>query len=83
VFGGLIFNTLIFFSIYLFRRRSPELNRPYKVIGYPVVPALAIFGMLLLIVSTLVESLVPSLIGFGVLIAGYFLYDIFLKVRKA
>lgn len=83
VFGGLIFNTLIFFSIYLFRRRSPELKRPYKVIGYPVVPALAIFGMLLLIVSTLVESLVPSLIGFGVLIAGYFLYDIFLKVRKA
>ncbi|WP_277618074.1 APC family permease [Paracholeplasma manati] len=83
VFGGLIFNTLIFISIYIFRKRSPELERPYKVIGYPVIPALAILGMLLLIVSTLVESLVPSLIGFGVLVAGYFLYDIFIKVRQA
>ncbi|MDX9807977.1 MAG: amino acid permease [Acholeplasma sp.] len=83
VFGGLIFNTLIFISIYIFRKRSPELERPYKVIGYPVVPALAILGMLLLIVSTLVESFVPSLIGFGVLVSGYFLYDIFIKVRQA
>ena len=82
VFGGLIFNTLIFISIYLFRKRSPELNRPYKVIGYPVVPAIAILGMVLLIISTLVESLVPSLIGLSVLVAGYFLYDLFIKVRK-
>lgn len=83
VFGGLIFNTLIFISIYIFRKRSRELERPYKVIGYPIVPALAILGMVLLIVSTLIESLVPSLIGFGVLLAGYFLYDIFIKVRQA
>lgn len=82
VFGGLIFNTLIFISIYLFRKRLPEQNRPYKVIGYPIVPAIAILGMVLLIVSTLVESLIPSLIGLGVLVAGYFLYDFFIKVRK-
>ena len=81
-FGGLIFNTLIFISIYLFRKRSPELNRPYKVIGYPIVPAFAIFGMVLLIISTLVESLIPSIIGFAVLVIGYFLYDLFVKVRK-
>lgn len=81
-FGGLIFNTLIFISIYLFRKRSPELDRPYKVIGYPIVPAFAIFGMVLLIISTLVESLIPSIIGFAVLVIGYFLYDLFVKVRK-
>jgi len=83
VFGGLIFNTLIFISIYLFRKRNPELERPYKVIGYPYVPALAILGMILLIISTLVESLVPSLIGLAVLVVGYFLYDLFIKVKKA
>jgi basic amino acid/polyamine antiporter, APA family len=83
VFGGLIFNTLIFISIYLFRKRNPELERPYKVIGYPYVPALAILGMVLLIISTLVESLVPSLIGLAVLVVGYFLYDLFIKVKKA
>lgn len=83
VFGGLIFNTLIFISIYIFRKRSPNLERPYKVIGYPVVPAIAIFGMILLIISTLVESLIPSLIGLSVLVVGYFLYDIFIKIRKA
>jgi len=83
VFGGLIFNTLIFISIYIFRKRSPNLERPYKVIGYPVVPAIAIFGMILLIISTLVEGLIPSLIGLSVLVVGYFLYDIFIKIRKA
>ncbi len=83
VFGGLIFNTLIFISIYLFRKRQPELSRPYKVIGYPYVPALAILGMVLLIISTLVESLVPSLIGLSVLVLGYFLYDLFIKVKKS
>jgi len=82
VFGGLIFNTLIFYSVFIFRKKNPELERPYKVWGYPYVPAIAILGMVLLLIATLIESLVPSLIGFSVLIVGYFLYDIVFKIKK-
>lgn len=73
VFAGLIFNTLIFISVFLFRKRMPvdQYPRAYKVWGYPYVPILAIVGMGMLLISTLVESLVPSLIGVGVLIIGY------------
>ena len=83
VFGGLIFNTLIFYSVFMFRKKNPELERPYKVWGYPYVPAIAIIGMVGLLIATLIESLVPSLIGFGVLIVGYFVYDIVFKIKKS
>ncbi|MFU8792896.1 MAG: APC family permease [Acholeplasmataceae bacterium] len=73
VFAGLIFNTLIFISVFLFRKRMPieTYPRAYKVWGYPAVPILAIAGMVMLLISTLIESLVPSLIGVGVLVIGY------------
>lgn len=80
VFAGLIFNTLIFISVFLFRKRLPVQENPrYLTWGYPVVPALAIIGMILLFIATLIESLVPSLIGVLVLIIGYFLIPLFIK----
>ena len=57
------------------------MERPYKVYGYPVVPIIAIIGMVLLMIATLIESLIPSLIGMLVLIVGYVLYDKVIKVK--
>lgn len=82
VFGGLIFNTLIFISVFIFRKKNPELERPYRVWGYPYVPLIAIFGLLLLLVATLIESFTDSMIGFGVLVLGYLLYELFMKTKK-
>ncbi len=75
VFAGLIFNTLIFISLFRFRKTHPVDQYPrYQVWGYPYVPALAIFGLLILLIATLIESLIPSLIGVGVLVVGYLIY---------
>jgi len=83
VFAGLIFNTLIFVSVFLFRKRKPLHDFPrYQTWGYPYVPALAIFGMVMLLISTLIESLVPSLIGFGVLLAAYLLITYVIKIEE-
>lgn len=81
-FGGLIFNTLIFISVFLFRKREPERERPYKVIFYPFVPIVAIVGLVLLLIAALIESLIPSLIGFAVLVVGYFIYTPIVKKIK-
>lgn len=82
VFAGLIFNTLIFISLFKFRKSHPVDQYPrYQVWGYPVVPGLAILGLVMLLVATLVESLVPSLIGFGVLILGYMIFT-WIELRK-
>ena len=82
VFAGLIFNTLIFISLFRFRKTHPVDQYPrYQVWGYPVVPGLAILGLVMLLVATLVESLVPSLIGLGVLILGYMMFT-WIELRK-
>ncbi len=81
VFGGLIFNTLIFISIFIFRKKNKDLERPYHVWGYPYVPIIAILGMVSLLVATLIESFIPSMIGFCVLIAGFVLYQVFMKEK--
>lgn len=82
VLGGLIFNTLIFIAVFMFRKKYPTMDRPYRVFGYPVVPVIAIIGMIGLFVATLIQSLVPSLIGLGVLVVGYLIYH-FIVEKKA
>ena len=49
VFGSWVFYALVTSSIFLYRRRYPELARPYKAWGYPVVPVvfLLVAGWLL------------------------------------
>ncbi len=76
---ALVFNTLIFFSVFIFRKTMPKAERPYRVWGYPVVPAIAIVGMVILLVTTFINSLVPSLIGLGVLVVGYVVYPFIFK----
>ncbi|MBE7515992.1 MAG: amino acid permease [Chloracidobacterium sp.] len=51
IFGSWIFYALVTSSVFVFRRKYPELERPYKAWGYPVVPAifLVVAGWLLYI----------------------------------
>ena len=82
VFAGLIFNTLIFISVFLFRKRLPVSEYPrYQVIGYPIIPGIAIFGMALLLIATIIESTIPSLIGVLVLILGYVIISLIEKKK--
>jgi APA family basic amino acid/polyamine antiporter len=82
VFAGLIFNTLIFISVFLFRKRLPISTYPrYQVIGYPIIPGIAIFGMALLLIATIIESTIPSLIGVLVLILGYVIISLIEKKK--
>jgi APA family basic amino acid/polyamine antiporter len=63
-------------TIFVFRRRDPNANRPYKVWGYPVVPALFIASSAVLLYFTFIESLRNSLLGTLVILGGIpiFLY---------
>lgn len=81
VMGGLIFNSLIFISVFIFRKKYKDIERPYRIPGYPVIPIIAILGLVGLLVATLIQSLIPSLIGFGVLIIGFISYQLIIKKR--
>ena len=75
VLQGLIFNGLIFFSVIIFRRTLPTIERPYRVWGYPVVPILATLVMVGLLVNTLMTSdFNNSLLSLLIPAAAYLIY---------
>jgi len=70
IFASVVFHAATAAAVFVFRRRRPDLPRPYRTWGYPVVPALFILACLLLIWNTLVESPRESLLGLGLLVLG-------------
>jgi basic amino acid/polyamine antiporter, APA family len=52
------------------RRKRPDLPRPYKTLGYPVLPVLFVLVAILLVLSTLFDSPRESLLGLAFIIAG-------------
>lgn len=78
VFGSWIFYTLVGGSIFVFRKKYPDMERPYKAFGYPVVPILFILTATALLVNTIVSDTLNSVIGIGLLALGipvYFYLD--------
>lgn len=66
-FGGLVFNTLIFISLFINRRRDPEAEG-YSVPFFPVLPAVTIGVTLLLLVAIFIQNPVFSLVGLAVIL---------------
>lgn len=81
-FGGLIFNTLIVFSVFLFRKRNPNANRPYSMWGYPFTPILTIVLLLGVLIATLWMNPTPSLIGLLVIGSGLPIYYLIQYLKK-
>jgi len=83
----LIFSLWIFYamtasSVFVLRRKYPDADRPYRTLGYPVVPALFVLTAVWLVVNTLLTSPLESLIGLGLIIPGIPLYRYFRSGRR-
>jgi amino acid transporter len=61
-------------AIYRLRKSQPRLNRPYKVVGYPVVPAIFIAAAIYLVVNALITDPKWTSITFAVVLAGLPVY---------
>jgi APA family basic amino acid/polyamine antiporter len=70
IFAVVIFLGLTASSIFVFRRRMPEAERPYRTWGYPVVPALFLLMSGLLIGNTLLTMPRQALAGLGLMALG-------------
>ena len=57
-------------ALYRLRRTRPDLPRPYKVTGYPVVPAIFIAAASYLIVNALVTDPFWTALVFGIVLLG-------------
>ena len=57
-------------TVFVLRKKQPNLERPYKVWGYPYVPAFFIIFSSVIMVNTFFESPEQSLMGLGLTLLG-------------
>ena len=64
-------------GLYRLRRTRPDLPRPYKVPGYPVLPAVFVLGVAYLVGNALVTDTLWTSVTFAIVLAGVPVYYIF------
>jgi len=75
VFAEWLFYMLTATTIFIYRRRQPNAIRPYRVWGYPVLPAVFVLCSGVVLVSSYHGNLKGSLIGTGLILLGLPLYE--------
>jgi len=74
LFAGIIFHVITGLALFRLRRQLPHVPRPYRVVGYPWVPAVFVAAMTGLVLNTLYEQPVQSLLGVGLVAVGVPVY---------
>ena len=80
-----VFSSLTVGALLVLRTTRPELQRPYKIWGYPVVPLLFILANIGIALATLWEKPLDALRGLGIVALGipaYFFWQNRLKKTK-
>ncbi len=81
MFIGVLFWVIAAGAVFTLRKKYPDLPRPYKTWGYPVVPLLFIIALSGVLLNALVEKPVESLIGLIFTAAGIPIYYIWKRRR--
>ena len=81
IFAEWLFYMIAGSTVFVFRRRDPKADRPYRVWGYPVVPALFVLVSAVLLYYTFTDNLKSSALGCVAILAGIPLYYFFARRR--
>ncbi|MCA9638310.1 MAG: hypothetical protein KC420_19910, partial [Myxococcales bacterium] len=73
------FYALAVAAVFVLRRRRPELERPYRVVGYPVVPLLFLVASIYLLGSYAVTTPWTFAVNVAVIAAGAPIYALWLR----
>jgi APA family basic amino acid/polyamine antiporter len=83
IFAFWLFYGMVAASVFVFRRRNPDAARPYRTWGYPVVPAIFVLVTICLIVFTIKNAPVQSLIGLAIIATGLPVYWYFARRNRS
>jgi APA family basic amino acid/polyamine antiporter len=83
IFAEWLFYMIAGSTIFVFRWRDPQAIRPYRVLGYPLVPALFITIAAILLYYTFRENWPNSLYGLLVILAGIPVFSWFRRRRQS
>src|ERR1700722_1958891 len=70
IFASWILYEMTTAAVIVLRWKRPDLPRPYKTLGYPVLPVLFVLVAILLVLSTLFDSPRESLLGLLLILLG-------------
>ncbi|MDQ3258707.1 MAG: amino acid permease, partial [Acidobacteriota bacterium] len=82
IFGSWIFYGLATGSIFIFRKRMPDAERPYRAWGYPVVPILFLLVTGWLLINTLLTTPRQALTGLALIALGLPVYAYWSTMNK-
>jgi APA family basic amino acid/polyamine antiporter len=81
IFAEWLFYMIAASTVFIFRHRDPQAARPYRVWGYPMVPALFVLSSSLLLYYTFTDNLRNSAVGCLVILAGIPVFYAFARRR--
>lgn len=70
IFASWLFYGLVTASLFVFRKTMPDMPRPYRAFGYPVVPMIFVLATAALLINTFVAAPSEALRGVALLAAG-------------
>lgn len=83
IFAEWLFYMVAASTIFVFRRREPEVHRPYRTAGYPIVPMLFVITAAVLLCYTFASNLQDSIGGVVVILLGIPVYLWFARKKRA
>jgi APA family basic amino acid/polyamine antiporter len=67
-------------AVFVLRVKQPEAERPYKAVGYPIIPALYIVGAAIILVVLFIYQTTATWPGLLIVLTGVPVYFIWRKV---
>jgi len=82
IFAVFFFYGATSLGVFILRRKMPDAPRPYKVWGYPIVPAIFILFCIVLFVNTIVTRPREAMIGLTLIFTGVPVYWFLNRKKK-
>jgi basic amino acid/polyamine antiporter, APA family len=83
IFAALLFYVLTMVALFALRRKQPDMPRPYKAVGYPVIPFLYMLSAAAIAVILLLEKPAYTISGLVIVLLGIPVYYIWKSRRTA
>lgn len=82
IFAVFIYYGATTLGVFILRKKMPDAPRPYKVWGYPVVPAIVVLFCACLVFNTIFSRPREAAIGLVLMLTGVPVYGWFVKSKK-
>jgi basic amino acid/polyamine antiporter, APA family len=80
--AALIFYILAIAAVFVLRVKQPDAERPYKAVGYPLIPALYVIGAAVILVVLFVYQTTATWPGLLIVLTGVPVYFIWRSISK-